>query len=99
MSQKRRRKMRFTALALRVGFVCVVLYLAVMLVSTQVEIVARRQQLTNVTQEVDAQKAENLELQRTLDSDNEDAYIERVARDKLGYARPNERVFVDMSGK
>ncbi|MEG1872545.1 MAG: septum formation initiator family protein [Ruthenibacterium sp.] len=91
--------MRFTALALRVGFVCVVLYLAVMLVSTQVEIVARRQQLTNVTQEVDAQKAENLELQRTLDSDNEDAYIERVARDKLGYARPNERVFVDMSGK
>ena len=25
--------------------------------------------------------------------------IERVARDKLGYAKPNERVFIDVTGQ
>ena len=75
------------------------LYLAGALITTQVEIVAKRQQLENITQQVNAQTAENMELQRTLESDDENAYIERVAREKLGYALPDERVFVDMSGK
>lgn len=99
MTQKKRKKMRFTALALRVGLVCVALYLVAMLVSTQVEIVAKRQQLNDATQRVETQQAQNMELQRTLDTDNEEAYIERVAREKLGYALPDERVFIDMSGR
>ena len=37
------------------------------------------------------------QLQRTLD-DGEDAIIERIAREQ-GYAKPNERIWVDISGK
>ena len=40
---------------------------------------------------------ENAELSGTLDQ-GEDAIIERYAREQ-GYAKPNERVFVDISGK
>ena len=32
-------------------------------------------------------------------SGNDDAIIERAARDDLGYARPSERIFYDISGK
>ena len=38
-----------------------------------------------------------LQLSGTLDQ-GEDAIIERYAREQ-GYAKPNERVFVDISGK
>ena len=61
-------------------------------------ICACRQQLENLTQQVAAQEAANTELQRTLDSGDEAAYMERIARDKLGYVLPGEHIYVDMSG-
>ena len=44
---------------------------------------------------------ENEELKRLIGdgSGNDDAIIERAARDDLGYARPSERIFYDISGK
>ena len=48
--------------------------------------------------QVAAQEAANTELQRTLDSGDEAAYMERIARDKLGYVLPGEHIYVDMSG-
>ena len=51
-----------------------------------------------MTQQVAAQEAANTELQRTLDSGDEAAYMERIARDKLGYVLPGEHIYVDMSG-
>lgn len=95
----KQKKMRLTTLTLRAGLVVLFAYLAATLISTQVQIVSRRQVLDEITQEVQVQQSTNKELQRTLDSGDENAYIERVAREKLGFALPDERVFVDMSGK
>lgn len=99
MQQKKKRKKRVSAWAIRLGLALVCVYLGVSLISVQMEIIAKRQQLENVDQQVLTQQAENEELQRTLDTDDEAAYMERLARTKLGYALPNERVFIDMSGK
>ena len=44
-----------------------------------------------------AQQAQNEELGRAL-ADGKDAIIERSARAD-GYAKPNERIWVDLSGK
>lgn len=98
-NSRRKKKIRFSKLMLGIGLVAVSLSLGVTLVSTQVELVAKRQQLDSITAQVDAQKADNTEMQRTLDNGNEDGTIERFARDKLGYALPGERIYVDMSGK
>ena len=89
---------RESALAVRIGLVCVCIYLCVSLVFAQIDIVSKRQQLENLTQQVAAQEAANTELQRTLDSGDEAAYMERIARDKLGYVLPGEHIYVDMSG-
>ncbi|MEF9969474.1 MAG: septum formation initiator family protein [Ruthenibacterium sp.] len=97
-TEKRKKRISFSALALRFGLVFVCGYLAVTLVSTQVEIVTKRRALENINAQVAAQTAQNTELQRMLETGDEAQYYERVARDKLGYARPDEHVFVDMSG-
>ena len=55
----------------------------------QVQLVAETQLVTI--------KAENAELRRILD-EGEDAIIERIAREQ-DYAKPNERIFIDISGK
>ncbi len=94
-----KRKMAQSAVALRVWLAGLLLYLVVSLVYVQIDIVSKRQQLDNLTQQVAVQQAQNQELQRTLDVDDEAAYMERVAREKLGYAKPDERLYVDMSGK
>jgi cell division protein DivIC len=95
---KRKQKTLFSALAFKLGLLGVCAYLVVSLVTLQMDIVSKRQQLENITQQVQTQQATNEELRRTLDADDEASYMERLARDKLGYALPGERVFVDMSG-
>ena len=50
-----------------------------------------------VQNQLSAQLTENAELSGTLEQ-GESAIIERYAREQ-GYAKPNERVFVDISGK
>lgn len=72
-------------------------YLIVNVIRCQATIGAKRQELDTLMTQLSEQKAENEELSRSL-SDGEDAIIERMAREQ-GYARPNERVFFDVSGK
>ena len=50
-----------------------------------------------VQNQLSAQLTENAELSGTLEQ-GDSAIIERYAREQ-GYAKPNERVFVDISGK
>lgn len=71
--------------------------LFISLVRYQVAISSKKQELANVQNQLSEQLAQNEELKRSL-ADGEDAIIERIAREQ-GYAKPNERVFVDISGK
>ena len=58
---------------------------------------AKQQELLSVQSQLNNQLTENAELSNTLEQ-GDDAIIERYAREQ-GYAKPNERVFVDISGK
>jgi len=52
-----------------------------------------RQQVINITYNIDAQTAINEELERQLDFFDSDTYIEKRAREWLGMVRPNEILF------
>lgn len=67
------------------------------LVQYQVSIASKQQELQSVQNQLSAQLTENAELSGTLEQ-GVSAIIERYAREQ-GYAKPNERVFVDISGK
>ena len=98
-TKRRRRRFLTPAAALRLVIAAVCVYLLVALICVQMDIVSKRQQLDNITAQVQAQQAANQELQRTVDAGDEAAYMERVARDKLGYAYPGEKVYIDMAGQ
>ena len=50
---------------------------------------------------IDAKKqeleAENVELQRILEDDDMNAYMEKIAIEEMDYAYPNERRYYDTS--
>ncbi len=87
----RRRKLLFCAML----FVC--LYFVYTIASTQIEIYKQKLQLAEVDRQIEQQQLENDELSRVADG-GEEEYIERIAREKLGYAAADERVFVDIAG-
>ena len=64
----------------------------------QVEVTTKRRQLDSIEREIYRQELENAEIKRVLDGGTDREYIERVAREKLGYAYPDEKIFIDRSG-
>ncbi|MDO5602827.1 MAG: septum formation initiator family protein [Oscillospiraceae bacterium] len=74
-------------------------YLVVTLVGSQMDIMAKRQELADLQAQCLQQEAENTELQRLLSSGDAAENMERIAREKLGYTAPEEIVFIDVSGK
>ena len=83
---------------LRGAFLLLLISMLTAYISNQVTISSKRQELAAVQAQLEQQNQANEELARVLEGDD-DEINERIARDVYGYAAPNERVFVDMSGK
>ena len=99
MRREREKKANFSCFLLRIGAIALIGYLAVTLIVSQVDIMVKRQQLDSLNAELTRQVEENTELQRLYSAGESDEYIERIARDRLGYVAPDERIFIDMSGE
>lgn len=91
-------KKSFGGILFRLSCAVVVTYLVVSFVAGQLNLAEKRRELESLQAQVSMRVEDNLEMQRMLNADDEDAYIERTAREKLGYARAGERVFVDLTG-
>ena len=94
MARARKKKkslfIRFAVLS----FIAVITFL---LVDMQIEVNSKKRELEQLKSDIAAQELENAESQRLLDMGDDAEYVERAARDKLGYAYPDEKVFVDRS--
>ncbi|MFZ2537802.1 MAG: septum formation initiator family protein [Oscillospiraceae bacterium] len=95
MAQKKAKKSKIMCVALTVFFIYVVASFAVM----QVDISKRRTSLDAMQTEINEQQYLNKEIQSILDSGTDSEYIMRIAREKLGFVYPDERVFVDPNRK
>ena len=76
----RKQRRSFSGLALKLGLLFLCVYLAVSFVCAQMEIAAKRQQLENISQQVAAQQAQNEEIQRTTQADDDTAVLSYHAR-------------------
>lgn len=87
------------SLLLKFAVFCLALFVAFILVSKQIEIAEKRRTLEGLQAQLDQQTIRNAELQAQLeDSGGLTEYAEKKARRDLDYARPNERIFVDVGG-
>ncbi len=74
------------------------MYLLFSLISMQADINEKKNELDAVRQQYTESLIRNEELQKTLDSYGTDEFIEEQAREKLGYAYPEEHFYIDVSG-
>lgn len=84
---------------IKIPVVLAAVYLLGLFVSGQIQVNAKQRELAALETALEQQTQTNAELERMMESGDQDAYIERIAREKLGYARPDERIFVDITGE
>ena len=82
-----------------IAVLCVVTYLTISLISAQFDLMTKRQQLEILEEQQKRIELETQDIQRVLEIEDEAEYVERVAREKLGYANPNETVYKDILGE
>lgn len=72
--------------------VCIVSF-----ISTQTSLAEMKSQLKGIVTKTEEIEAENMELQRILEDDDMNAYMEKIAIEEMDYAYPNERRYYDTS--
>lgn len=82
-------------LMVRIAFTLIFIFLFVSVINLQVEMNELRK-LRDERVEMVAELQDNVdELELRIAEPIDDAYIERVARDQLGFRKPNEIIFVN----
>lgn len=73
------------------------LYVGYIFIQQQIRLHDLRMEGKEVTAEIEQKQQENEELTHIMDIMGTDEYIEKVARQKLGFVKPDEQVFIDTS--
>lgn len=90
-------KNRKHSIILAVLFCALVCYFVATLISLQSKVRAQENAVEDLKSQYQQQLDENSELQMIIEDGNESDYIERIAREQYGYAKPEERVYYDSS--
>ena len=95
-----KRKKQRGSLLLKLAIFAFAAYIVFALVNQQVQINEKSQELADLQDQVETQKIKNEDMKHALNAYEEETkeYIERVAREDLDYAKPGERVFVNIAG-
>ena len=94
MSAAQKKKKTYSTI-LTVAFAALVCYFVIALIGLQSDIREQKEQIADINAQADAQSADNRELDNLLNDSDLDSYVERIAREELGYVFPDERVYYD----
>lgn len=91
------KKTRSTSFILTLAIIVVIGYFVISLVSLQMEKNEKAQQVAQAQATLAEKQEKNDQLKSVLEEGDDSDYIERIARDVLGYVLPGERVYYDIS--
>lgn len=94
MAKTKAKKVRI----LKFAFIAFSIYVVVSFVVMQSDIAKRKANLQAAKNELEQQQYINEDIMGIINSGQNSEYIMRIAREKLGFVFPNERVFIDISG-
>ncbi len=77
----------------------ILVYFGFTFVQQEIRIHDLKNTAINISEEITQQQQEQEKIQNQMNEQSELERIEKVARDKLGFLRGNERVFVDSSAR
>ena len=92
-----KRKKRRSGIVPKLILIAFVIYSAVTLVTLQIQINAQKAENEIIAEQIEKERIRKTQLQQENEAAVEDEYIINEAQ-KQGYAVPNERVFIDVSG-
>ncbi len=82
---------------LTLGAILLVGYFMITIFGLQASIKESRAELEQKNAVLEQMNSENEHLQAIVDNEDKSEYIEQVAREKLGYVMPGEKVFYDVT--
>lgn len=91
------KKVNIKLLAKRLLFIFLFIYLLVSLISQQFNFAALKKANIAVDIQIEEALKEQESLKAEFSSIDSEDFIRRTIRERLGYTRPNEKVFVDAS--
>lgn len=94
---KRAGKKISRSFSLTLAVIAVMGFFIISLISLQLDIHEKSAQIEETRKAHSELELKNEELESFLASGDDSAYIERIARDVLGYVFPGERVYYDIS--
>lgn len=84
---------------LKFAVVCLAIFAVISLISQQLQIAQKKQELQAIEEQLNIQQIRNEELKNSLENSGDlQDYAEDKARRDLDYAMPGERIFVDVGG-
>jgi cell division protein DivIC len=94
LAKKRRYKLRLTKRAVVIGLVAVLAFAGVQFYKLEEQISAQQKELEGLQTQIEAAKDTNEDLQTRIDSASTPDSIEQLAREKLGWVKDGEILFV-----
>ena len=95
--QKTTKRFQSKSFILTLALVLLVGYFVITIIGLQFQIRDANAEKNQKTEALHMQQAENERLQSIVESEDKSDYIEQVAREKLGYVMPGEKVFYDVT--
>ena len=86
-------------LIIRLCLVLFAIYVVYNLVVLHMQIKEKNQELAALEAEIYSQNLVNQQLEESATAKLTDEEIAEIAREKLGYSLPGERIFIDITGK
>lgn len=92
-----KKKKQSRSFILSLALVLVVGYFIITIIDLQLEIRERKEVYEQLDNEYEQIVSDNNRLQAIVDNEDKSSYYEQVAREKLGFVMPNEKVFYDIT--
>lgn len=93
MKKKKKKRIIFKAL-----FLCFTVYVLISIITIQLELREKRKEYAELQGQIESGQQSVDHLQQQLDSEMDEETVTSIARERLDYAYPDERVFVSTSG-
>lgn len=91
------KKKQSRSFILTLGLVLLAGYFVITIIGLQLSIRERKGVLEQMQSAYEQQLEQNDRLQAIVDSEDKSDYIEQIAREKLGFVMPGEKVFYDVT--
>ncbi len=97
MEKKKRKKLNIRKISVRILFISVLVYSGYTLLNQQILMVQKEKAAAECETMISDAKGEQARLEEELSLVETDEYKEQKARELLGYIKPEERIYIDVT--